>query len=1189
MIKKLPKRIFTSLAVMLFAFAIAASVFLNTAIPVSASAAVPTAEAESSVNKYNFSAAGSFYTKEVAPSELLAILGFEPTDEESEYVDARSTLKFSYDTGITTANVWIALDNTGDVEVYVDEYVYGAENGVTVTWVPVSATLGNVSADFSPLDGDAGYSHFAVFYGAGISENDDTAAVEVVFESSFSFEPDAVNALINLAYSDAVAAKDRLTKEETEYEKLLAEYKKQSALFAEYLVAREAYSAQKALYDEYLAEKAEYDTAFEARAEYLAALAEYERLLEEYRIFKEVTEPKYNADYASYLKYKEAYDYYKAVELPVYEAAEAEAMRFREHLKIIETVKTPMTDGRTLYDAIMGSTVTQVLSRQEEIVAAGIPEELVTLAGECTDNLRELFTGYFSLTDEADKYFYYAGSYTEFRDNFYNLLRTLDYFYTFDNDKGLVRTELVKSDKAKKYVILLSQLYVVTSALHDGRIYSYSGEEFTDLYKWSYSTTPKQEAWGNAVVVTPLSMLENVVYLTDTNSAEPYDEQFPELVEKPEPPTEVARPEPLKTVYEPVEPVFVPDPGEPPTEVTEPEPPTEAGDPGPEPTAYTPTEDELWLSEKLELGRFAERARYSDDVSVKQSIQISKKIFPEEETEVYFFASKNDAELLFVTVVDSGTAANFKGPVPERTSDERYHYKFSHWVDKDGGRVDLSRVEGSYVYLYAAYITYDVEYVITWNIDGDTFDTVFKYGEMPSFDGVPERPKDDYNVYTFASWDKPLSPVSGNATYTAIFDATPYYTVEWRIGETSYFTEHLLGEMPVCPNDAPSCGADGTYTYTYITWDRTIEPATENTVYTAVSQKQYVLSFGNAGASATLDATAADTAEVDISPMLELLEGRSLTLITKEGELTFGQQTLERMLNDGITTVSLVFEERNGGVCYKLLFFDRTRSAVKAKESYTFGARLPLPLNYTQSMRFYRIEENKKILTPVTVSQGRLSAVNLEVGVEYFMTELYSVAVIESGSLGIIPSTELAAPGERVTVSLAIPDGMEINKLYYIDTDGTEHTITDMQFTMPREEVRVWGSAVSKIFKIRFVNYDGRYIMRTCKWGEIPSAPSFVRNSDSSYSYTFLGWDKEIVPVTADADYNAVYEKTPVQERDGGRTFGSGFEKFKFYVTLYAINVYRFRVAVVISLMVSLGAAAGFIAFKKYRKKHPIS
>ncbi|MBQ2211698.1 MAG: hypothetical protein II410_02285, partial [Ruminococcus sp.] len=75
-------------------------------------------------------------------------------------------------------------------------------------------------------------------------------------------------------------------------------------------------------------------------------------------------------------------------------------------------------------------------------------------------------------------------------------------------------------------------------------------------------------------------------------------------------------------------------------------------------------------------------------------------------------------------------------------------------------------------------VTYSVnKYTVTWkNEDGTVLETDenVPYNSTPSYDGAtPVKDSDDTNHYTFTGWDPEIVPVTGPATYTAVFTAEP--------------------------------------------------------------------------------------------------------------------------------------------------------------------------------------------------------------------------------------------------------------------------------------------------------------------------------------------------------------------------------------------------------------------------------
>ncbi|MBQ3054738.1 MAG: InlB B-repeat-containing protein [Oscillospiraceae bacterium] len=68
-------------------------------------------------------------------------------------------------------------------------------------------------------------------------------------------------------------------------------------------------------------------------------------------------------------------------------------------------------------------------------------------------------------------------------------------------------------------------------------------------------------------------------------------------------------------------------------------------------------------------------------------------------------------------------------------------------------------------------------YTVTWNNhDGNELevDHDVAYGATPEYNGAtPEKAADDDYTYTFDNWSPSITPVTGDATYTAVFTSTP--------------------------------------------------------------------------------------------------------------------------------------------------------------------------------------------------------------------------------------------------------------------------------------------------------------------------------------------------------------------------------------------------------------------------------
>ncbi len=836
------KKILMLCAVFLILAACTLNIFAEPYLSTSEARTEPLAAAEN----YDFSLAAPESSLTLLPSELLSIFtASEPSAEELEFVDKNSTLEFSYTPSVPTESVKIlSYAGSDSLLVYANTYTQTkTANGVDVTWTPKTASSDGISAEFSENNTD-GYGYKAVL-SIGNAES-----VFVSYEATFSFSAEAVREICTLAYKRATAAAEKIAEENARYDALLAEYNNNCALHRKYLSDLAEYEAKLPVYEAYAAEcerilaaynkeLEEYNAVLseyeERRLEYERLYAEYEAKLAAYNTYINVTKPTYDREYAEYIAYlnaKEEFD----VEWLLYEAYLEEAKTYLYQLSIINASKVPMTLDRTLYDAITGTTVTQVLERANEIKDA-IPNGSVpiTKARQATVRLRNFYASYFAAASDEARYICYSSNYAKgyyVKKSVTELLQALDFLYEFD----AVYNMLAEQDKSHKYAILLAQLYITAAALSDEPIYNYEKTaEFTDSYTWKYV-----DSQGKTHTATPLQILEGERYIEDKGTGTPLSAPFPEEVAKPEEPELAICPEPVEKLAEPIPPTALEAPPASPDEPTMPpevEKPV-CPDPVPEPTKpepYLPSEEELFLKGALDGGKIVFREDRNEDFVLKRSAELCKKISPEDGAFVYFYSDKSDAEPLFVSFVKLGKTAQFPLDTPTRESDEKYHYSFEGWQYSDGTSAELENLGTGHIYLYPVFKKHDKNesFAVTWNIAGKTVLSYVKYGEMPVYSGgTPTREKDELYYYEFASWDREFEPVFSEAEYTAVFTPLRYYKITWLLrGEPYAVCDVLSGEIPTAPM-SPTLPDDSFAKYTFAGWG-TLEPAFEDRSYEA--------------------------------------------------------------------------------------------------------------------------------------------------------------------------------------------------------------------------------------------------------------------------------------------------------------------------------------------------------------------
>jgi hypothetical protein len=163
-------------------------------------------------------------------------------------------------------------------------------------------------------------------------------------------------------------------------------------------------------------------------------------------------------------------------------------------------------------------------------------------------------------------------------------------------------------------------------------------------------------------------------------------------------------------------------------------------------------------------------------------------------TNKYTITWKNeDGSTLETDSVAYGTTPTYDGATPSKDGDTQYSYTFKGW-DKT-----ILIVTGDTTYT-ATYTSSTNKYTITWkNEDGTILKTdKDEYGSTPSYgDTSPSKDEDGTNLYSFTGWDKKISTVTGDTTYTAKYSSSA--KLEF------WYSEYLKGYIIAECNPASTC------------------------------------------------------------------------------------------------------------------------------------------------------------------------------------------------------------------------------------------------------------------------------------------------------------------------------------------------------------------------------------------------
>lgn len=124
-------------------------------------------------------------------------------------------------------------------------------------------------------------------------------------------------------------------------------------------------------------------------------------------------------------------------------------------------------------------------------------------------------------------------------------------------------------------------------------------------------------------------------------------------------------------------------------------------------------------------------------------------------------------------------------------------------------------------------------YTVTWLVDEEGTTESYAAGEMPSYKGTIEKFSDGQYEYTFREWVPALAPVTGDVTYTAVFDQTPLrYTVTWDVEGELTTESYAAGETPEFKGKTDK-KSDEQSDYRFTGWTPEVQPVTGDVTYKA--------------------------------------------------------------------------------------------------------------------------------------------------------------------------------------------------------------------------------------------------------------------------------------------------------------------------------------------------------------------
>ena len=1013
--------------------------------------------------------------------------GFTPSDAEVSFWDDLSGFSFVYNDKIPIDRVSTDYDSeSGCLTVLASPYSYIAENGITVTWVPATATLEDRTLAFDE-DGQCSFDNLL-----------QSADFEIVvsFAWDVTVTDEVAEALLNGAYRAGVDA---------------------SVVRAAYLSEVERHDAEMSrwmAYEDYLQLERDF-------AQYQLDMAQYDKDLALYRQYL-IDYTAYAEQHQLYLDWQQYFAYQDFIlnntqAYAEYQAYLAKLDAVKEKLAILDKLFIKERSGWTLYNSLMGNTVTQVLDRHDELIAAGCNEADIKTAKAATDRLRVLMKGYNDLrrakyASEHDKltalYGYYTAHYAELGREFAKLYGSL--YALFQNT--FVRMKADQEGKLPHFVQFIAQLYITATALDD--------------------QVKRSDSWTINKTQTLGELIDPIVWVDDIVSTPKVGDmpieavkkvEYVEPIEEPDGDPIYHDPKPPKVVDEPTMPKQVTDPATLPK-------PDYAEKPDWTPTPHG-LSDTLWaLAEAVGKGTLALRKvedggyRFTLHTSLARPVSIENK-------KVIVFYDADRKTVLDTQVLEYGSSFSYMGRDISAWSDAQYDYTFRAWQLADGSMPSTLVATGD-LSLYATYWTTAKTYTVTWVLNGETKTEQYLYGAIPQSPFVTNREPDATHRYEFSGWSQPIAPVTEDVTYIGSVTAIPKdFTVTWIIEDRVVYESFPYGSMPHYAD-----GLDYVSDYEYCRfqgWERMVDGesvgsltvVTGNVTYRAVFDKRPLavtpsgewLSVSVSDTALTISVT---HSRFDFYEAVQYAKanGLDLELRWELFSLTVKHEDLDLM--SGARQLHLVYDAGDPyGVAFRVVLRNSVNAEIQnPRFSFDFSA-IEDSLGRTSSGyvlendAWRRLDVGEGVLPGVTLRVPPISAI--------------TVTVKGDGKANLSSIPLYAEAGSLIDLGVGCTYGYEVSAAKVRLSNGKILQMDGLILEMPVGAVEIELTVSKIVYRVSFVVDGVTVSVREYSLGESiikPKNPS--KASDGTYDYTFSGWSPDVLSVALGEQRNLVYEAT---------------------------------------------------------------
>jgi|GEM_PF-6782371 len=399
---------------------------------------------------------------------------------------------------------------------------------------------------------------------------------------------------------------------------------------------------------------------------------------------------------------------------------------------------------------------------------------------------------------------------------------------------------------------------------------------------------------------------------------------------------------------------------------------------------------------------------------------------------------------------------------PTRPNDETYHYDFAGW---DPAVEATCQGNVTYKATYTpTYIEYDIAFV-DYN-DEPISSGTYHWGDTITVPDDPTRPDDETYTYSFAGWNPAVvATCQGDETYKATYTPTYIdYTVKFTVDGADYDVQTLhYGDTVVLP-DNPTKAPSVSTVYSFTGW-------TPEVVTTCQGDAEYTAVFNESPRMYTITVVTKDPTDA--------------STVTDTMDVTFGDTPT---IADPATGFVVA------GTQYDFTGWDPAIAPVDGDATYT--------AQYTET----------PVVTPTYT-------INFKYADDATQAESGSYAdhsaVYAQGAMPSIPT-----PDDFTTATMQYKFKQWDKEVGVAEADTTYTAVYDeIPLTTTYTINFIYAESAAEVEDGHLTDH-----FQTVEDGAMPTVPSPDDYVDGNTTYTFVGWDKEVVAATGDAVYTAIYQ-----------------------------------------------------------------